>query len=178
LSLLGTWSGSAEENWQPRKSTLLQVLVSIQSMILVEAPYFNEPGNGRANPKRRESIPYNRGICVQTVRWAIVEWLDDIHLNGVWGDVIRSHFSLKGEKIRGYIKSWAKDNPSVLNYTSSTNNGGLPRRRQRTRRGSAHTALTGMDLLAEYDRRTQKLLHSAPGSTSGVVSGSGGSGDA
>ena len=42
LSLLGTWSGSAEENWQPRKSTLLQVLVSIQSMILVEAPYFNE----------------------------------------------------------------------------------------------------------------------------------------
>ena len=42
LSLLGTWSGSAEEEWQPRKSTLLQVLVSIQSMILVEAPYFNE----------------------------------------------------------------------------------------------------------------------------------------
>lgn len=42
LSLLGTWLGSAEEEWQPRKSTLLQVLVSIQSMILVEAPYFNE----------------------------------------------------------------------------------------------------------------------------------------
>ena len=42
LSLLGTWQGSADENWQPRKSTLLQVLVSIQSMILVEAPYFNE----------------------------------------------------------------------------------------------------------------------------------------
>jgi ubiquitin-protein ligase len=42
LSLLGTWAGSPEENWQPRKSTLLQVLVSIQSMILVEAPYFNE----------------------------------------------------------------------------------------------------------------------------------------
>jgi ubiquitin-protein ligase len=42
LSLLGTWAGSAEERWQPRKSTLLQVLVSIQGMILVEAPYFNE----------------------------------------------------------------------------------------------------------------------------------------
>jgi len=22
---------------------------------------------------------------MQTVRWAIVEWLDDVHLNGLWG---------------------------------------------------------------------------------------------
>jgi ubiquitin-protein ligase len=42
LSLLGTWPGRPEEQWQPRKSTLLQVLVSIQSMILIETPYFNE----------------------------------------------------------------------------------------------------------------------------------------
>ncbi|EFI28700.1 ubiquitinating enzyme [Coprinopsis cinerea okayama7 len=41
LSLLGTWPGSPEEQWT-NKSTLLQVLVSIQSMILNEAPYFNE----------------------------------------------------------------------------------------------------------------------------------------
>lgn len=33
--------GSQEEKWSP-KSTLLQVLVSIQSMILIEAPYYNE----------------------------------------------------------------------------------------------------------------------------------------
>ena len=63
LSLLGTWAGRCiflrynrslgrqtrltrasyrpEEQWSS-KSTLLQVLVSIQSMILVELPYFNE----------------------------------------------------------------------------------------------------------------------------------------
>ena len=41
LSLLGTWPGRPEEQWSA-KSTLLQVLVSIQSMILVELPYFNE----------------------------------------------------------------------------------------------------------------------------------------
>ena len=63
LSLLGTWEGRCiflrynrslgrqtrltrasyrpEEQWSS-KSTLLQVLVSIQSMILVELPYFNE----------------------------------------------------------------------------------------------------------------------------------------
>jgi ubiquitin-conjugating enzyme E2 O len=41
LSLLGTWEGPG---WQPRVSTLLQVLISIQALILVKQPYFNEPG--------------------------------------------------------------------------------------------------------------------------------------
>lgn len=41
LSLLGTWQGPG---WVSGKSTLLQVLISIQSMILCEEPYLNEPG--------------------------------------------------------------------------------------------------------------------------------------
>lgn len=33
--------------WQPSKSTILQVLISIQSMMLATPlPYFNEPGMG------------------------------------------------------------------------------------------------------------------------------------
>ena len=41
LSLLGTWSGPG---WVPGTSTLLQVLLSIQALILVDQPFFNEPG--------------------------------------------------------------------------------------------------------------------------------------
>ena len=44
LSLLGTWPGSAREKWLPNESTMLQLLVSIQALILNEKPYFNEPG--------------------------------------------------------------------------------------------------------------------------------------
>jgi len=110
---------------------------------------------------------------MQTVRWAIVEWLDDVHVNGLWGDVIRSHFSLKHEKIRGYVKGWARDSPSVLNYTPSSTYEDIPLRRPRIRRGKAHVAPAGMDLLAEYDSRVHKLLHSTSGSASGVASGSG-----
>ena len=44
LSLLGTWSGSAGESWDPKVSSLLQLAVSIQSLIFVSEPYFNEPG--------------------------------------------------------------------------------------------------------------------------------------
>eukprot|EP01046_Picozoa_sp_COSAG06_P035838 COSAG06_NODE_3893_length_4797_cov_4.554066_2_plen_148_part_00 len=44
LSLLGTWSGEAGENWNPQSSNILQVLISIQGLVLVEEPFYNEPG--------------------------------------------------------------------------------------------------------------------------------------
>lgn len=40
LSLLGTWQGPG---WIAGQSTLLQVLISIQSLIMCEEPYCNEP---------------------------------------------------------------------------------------------------------------------------------------
>ncbi|WOK91481.1 ubiquitin-conjugating enzyme E2 38 [Canna indica] len=43
LSLLHTWMGSGCENWNSSKSSLLQVVVSIQALVLNEKPYFNEP---------------------------------------------------------------------------------------------------------------------------------------
>ncbi|KAF2271740.1 uncharacterized protein EI97DRAFT_470929 [Westerdykella ornata] len=45
LSLLGTWhTDEHNESWSPDKSTLLQVLVSIHSLVLVKEPYYNEAG--------------------------------------------------------------------------------------------------------------------------------------
>lgn len=44
LSLLNTWTGEGNEKWIPNSSTMLQVLVSIQALILNEEPFFNEPG--------------------------------------------------------------------------------------------------------------------------------------
>ncbi|KAM0962552.1 hypothetical protein ACFX13_022081 [Malus domestica] len=46
LSLLNTWSGSKAQKWDPSQSTILQVLVSIQGLVLNEKPFFNEPGTG------------------------------------------------------------------------------------------------------------------------------------
>jgi len=46
LSLLGTWNGKGTETWTPN-SNLLQLLVSIQGLILVREPYFNEAGYER-----------------------------------------------------------------------------------------------------------------------------------
>ncbi|KAI0652529.1 hypothetical protein C8Q79DRAFT_938107 [Trametes meyenii] len=116
LSLLGTWAGRPEEQWIPRKSTLLQVVVSIQSMILIDLPYFNEPGYGRANPTSLASIAYNKNITLQTTRWAIVDWLKDVHKDQLWGEVIASHFLTRHEKIKACIQDWATQEPSLRNY--------------------------------------------------------------
>ena len=44
LSLLGTWSGKAEtEKWSD-KATILQLLVSLQGLVLVSKPFYNEAG--------------------------------------------------------------------------------------------------------------------------------------
>ncbi len=44
LSLLGTWQGKSTENWDAKISTILQVLMSTQAIIMSEEVYFNEPG--------------------------------------------------------------------------------------------------------------------------------------
>jgi baculoviral IAP repeat-containing protein 6 len=41
LSLLNTWMGPG---WEASTSTLLQLLVSLQALVLNDEPYFNEPG--------------------------------------------------------------------------------------------------------------------------------------
>lgn len=75
LSLLGTWSGPG---WIPGESTLLQVLVSIQGLILgVAEPYFNEPAyeglQGTSPAFITASHQYNTMIRRYTLQYAITE---------------------------------------------------------------------------------------------------------
>ncbi|KAL9651522.1 hypothetical protein ABK040_001468 [Willaertia magna] len=48
LSLLGTWQGKEDhESWVPGKSNILQVLLSIQGLVLVPEPYYNEANHDK-----------------------------------------------------------------------------------------------------------------------------------
>lgn len=88
LSLLGTWSGPS---WTPKESTLLQVLVSLQSLVLgAPKPYFNEPcyeaheGTERGESK---SKLYNKDIRRKTMRVAMLPFLrNQLHVDCEEGD--------------------------------------------------------------------------------------------
>ncbi|MEQ2197571.1 Baculoviral IAP repeat-containing protein 6, partial [Xenoophorus captivus] len=76
LSILNTWHGRPEEKWNPQTSSFLQVLVSVQSLILVAEPYFNEPGyeRSRGTPSGTQSSrEYDGNIRQATVKWAMLE---------------------------------------------------------------------------------------------------------
>jgi hypothetical protein len=71
LSLLNTWSGNMNEMWTPSVSTMLQVLVSIQGLILNAKPYFNEPGFANMSGSQSgeaESRKYNEETFILSVR--------------------------------------------------------------------------------------------------------------
>ncbi|XP_063962161.1 (E3-independent) E2 ubiquitin-conjugating enzyme-like [Lytechinus pictus] len=70
LSLLGTWTGKGNEMWTS-SSNLLQLLVSVQGLILVNEPYYNEAGYDK-HRGTRESIEncrmYNEMALVKFVQ--------------------------------------------------------------------------------------------------------------
>ncbi|KAJ9590397.1 hypothetical protein L9F63_016558, partial [Diploptera punctata] len=109
LSLLGTWKGLQGEQWH-ETSTLLQVLISIQSLILVPEPYFNEPGYETllgTDRGKRFSQSYNEDIIIHTIAHAMVAQLKR-PCSG-FEDVIKKHFQIKKKRIlkeiRGHMKS-------------------------------------------------------------------------
>ncbi|KAI1263772.1 hypothetical protein F5Y18DRAFT_116023 [Xylariaceae sp. FL1019] len=71
LSLLGTWSG---EPWRPEQSTILQVLLSIQTMIFCENPWYNEPGR-ETHPNKAQSTRFNQTVAGYTFDLGILPWL-------------------------------------------------------------------------------------------------------
>ncbi|KAL5054234.1 hypothetical protein RYX36_034916 [Vicia faba] len=71
LSLLNTWTGTGSEVWNPGTSTILQVLISLQALVLNEKPYFNEAGYdqqiGRAEGEKN-SVSYNENAFLVTTK--------------------------------------------------------------------------------------------------------------
>uniref|UniRef100_A0A0E0FJ34 E2 ubiquitin-conjugating enzyme n=2 Tax=Oryza TaxID=4527 RepID=A0A0E0FJ34_ORYNI len=99
LSLLGTWAGSGCETWNPSQSTMLQVLVSIQALILNEKPYFNEPGYASyANSVSGERIAmeYNDNTFLHSCRTMLYSLRRPPEH---FADLVTSHFRERGHTI-------------------------------------------------------------------------------
>jgi hypothetical protein len=102
--------------WVSGQSTLLQVLISIQSLILVPDPWFNEPAYDalRGTPQGdANSKAYNKQIRSSTVSAAI-----ESHLSAILGgtnpyvefeSVMIKHFLEKRSMIQKELCAWEKD---------------------------------------------------------------------
>lgn len=86
------------------------MLVSIQSLILVPEPYFNEPGfeRSRGTPTGDQSSrDYSANIRVHCIRWAMTEMLR--RPPKAFEDVVRRHFWMKRDVICDRIQQWIRE---------------------------------------------------------------------
>lgn len=120
LSLLGTWSGQDGESWNKSTSTFLQVLVSIQSLILVEQPYFNEPGWERqmhTNEGKMKSFNYNDLIRLENLRWAIVDKFENPPKG--FEELTINHFLMKKDEIISVVNMWVDESKKYKSQMSA-----------------------------------------------------------
>lgn len=71
LSLLNTWTGKGNEVWDPLSSSILQVLVSLQGLVLNSKPYFNEAGYEKqvgTVEGEKNSLPYNENTYLLNLK--------------------------------------------------------------------------------------------------------------
>ena len=111
LSLLGTWhGGAAEEKWDASRSTLAQVFVSVQGLIFVDDPMFNEPGfDGLRGTREGEekSAAYNAEIRLFTVRHAMIDALRKPR-RGI-AATVKAHFKTRRWSIMRTVLAWCED---------------------------------------------------------------------
>lgn len=118
LSLLGTWPGESYQKWNAEKSSLLQVLLSIQSLIMHEDVYFNEPSFGNYKGKTLH-INRNNAYCkiaeYGTVKYAMVDSIQD--KKNPFHDIIKAHFYINKKNIFDQIEAWKEKASIPESYT-------------------------------------------------------------
>ncbi|MCL7022338.1 hypothetical protein MKW94_029828 [Papaver nudicaule] len=106
LSLLNTWQGQTNECWIPKESTMLQVLLSIQALVLNEKPYFNEPGyEEEAGTVQGERIAqeYNESTFILSCRTMMYTLKNPPKY---FEDYVIGHFRLRGQFILAACKAY------------------------------------------------------------------------
>ena len=109
LSLLGTWAGNENETWNPITSTFLQIMISIQSFILIEEPYFNEPGyENKIDTEYGISASklYNNNIYPNTIDYCMINMINNPPHG--FKETVDNHFKLKKTEIINNLYEWNK----------------------------------------------------------------------
>ncbi|KAJ0259827.1 ubiquitin-conjugating enzyme E2 24 [Hirschfeldia incana] len=129
LSLLNTWNGSGTEMWSPGSSSILQVLLSLQALVLNEKPYFNEAGYdkqlGRAEGEKN-SVSYNENAFLITCK-SMISLLRKPPKH--FEVLVKDHFTHRAQPVLAACKAYMEGVPvgssAKLQESSITNSTGF-----------------------------------------------------
>ncbi|PWA39549.1 ubiquitin-conjugating enzyme 25 [Artemisia annua] len=117
LSLLNTWFGAKNEKWTPGVSTMLQVLVSIQGMVLNAKPYFNEPGFSGSRGTitgEKNSIAYNERTLVLSLKTMVYTMNKPPK---IFEDLVIGHFRDRAHGILTAFQAYMEEGNEVKSTT-------------------------------------------------------------
>jgi hypothetical protein len=108
--------------WQPGKSTVLAVLVSVQAMILgAPLPLLNEPGLAMLG-NSPEVIEHKRHIQVKTIRHAMIAWLVKTEPStedkepDIWKEIIDAYWKYNHKAVIDTVEQWSLENSLIKAY--------------------------------------------------------------
>lgn len=107
LSLINTWSGQSSEKWNKDTSSLISIMVAIQSSVLIEYPYFTEPGYERYFNTERgntENKKYNENLYPYIIKYSMIGQIKNPPVG--YEEVVKLHFKMKKEEIMTIIQKW------------------------------------------------------------------------
>lgn len=104
LSIINTWAGSPDEMWNPSISSLLQVFISIQSLVMDNHIVQKEPGYSKMSQNSPENIDYCNIIKYSNMAFAMLEMIRFPPQE--FKDTVLMHFSIKKHEIVKTLKEW------------------------------------------------------------------------
>ena len=120
LSIINTWGGKPEEQWNPSSSTLLQVMLSIQSLIMDNNIIHKEPGFDNYPSNCPENLTYQNEVKYGNIKYAMIENIKKPPLG--FEEVIRNHFKCKKEEILKTVDKWTQEMTYVANIGETFQN--------------------------------------------------------
>ncbi|XP_047320889.1 putative ubiquitin-conjugating enzyme E2 38 [Impatiens glandulifera] len=123
LSLLSTWFSIRKgEGWNPNQSTIFQVLVSIQGMVLNRDPFFNEPGTGfiLIPGQNKRSITYSENVFILSCKTMI--YLLRRPPND-FDELVRSHFRDRASHILAACNAYMNGKQRICDYPAYNDDG-------------------------------------------------------
>lgn len=114
LSIINTWEASPEEMWNGETSTLLQVFLSIQSLVMDNEVIQKEPGYEDYSPADAANSAYTAVVKYNNIKYAMRKLIENPPKE--LREVIHRHFALKRAEIALTCQKWLSE--AEVDFTS------------------------------------------------------------
>lgn len=116
LSIINTWEASPEEMWNGETSSLLQVFLSIQSLVMDNEVIQKEPGYEDYSVMDAANAAYTAVVRYNNVKYAMRKLVQSPPAE--FQSVIHRHFALKRAEIAATCEKWVSEAESQSDFSS------------------------------------------------------------